>query len=446
MDNINILMANKTEYINELNSKIKPLFVQGFQSIYNNVKEKCKNKKLLLRDFQDALTQIPIWNQEIIDNEHQRFIKSTECTWLDDLIKASFITSAQILLTNNSINKENKFDLVVPKTNVFIHRCYINIARELWKQPKLLYHNYKNSEIQKNLIDFENIIGKMILETIRKELPFKSVLNSFLDKNITNNLSENNHQNINNKQHIKEETNNNDEQNINDNNEQNMNDVEQEINNQYTDDEDSENEDEAVEQEIKNEQNIDNDVEMIDETNNTQYIDNTEMNQDDVSEDNVSEDEEMNVEDGEQINENLKMIKSDNVLEIINEDEIIDFKLVNENVKKEIHINDNKKFKENNSENEIENDLDNELENNSENELENNSDNEIENNLDNELENNSDNEIENNSEDELDNKKENKIKMNNEKIANILGINMDYKDFKNDIKRRQLKKYLLLRK
>jgi hypothetical protein len=190
MDNINILMANRTEYTNELINKCKQLFIQGFQSIYSTVKKNCKNKKMILRDLQDSLIQIPKWNQEIIDSEHERFIKSTNCEWLDNLIKASFITSAQILLTNSSVKPKKNLDLVIPKTNVFIHRCYVNIARELWKKPNLLYHGYSNAEIQKNLLEFESIIGEMILETIRKELPFKTVLDNFLNKTVNNEESE----------------------------------------------------------------------------------------------------------------------------------------------------------------------------------------------------------------------------------------------------------------
>ena len=34
-------------------------------------------------------------------------------------------------------NNNNKINLTIPKLINFIHKCYINIARELWKNPLL---------------------------------------------------------------------------------------------------------------------------------------------------------------------------------------------------------------------------------------------------------------------------------------------------------------------
>ena len=63
-----ILYNKMTEYSNELISQCKPLFLQGFKSIYDNTCKKCKKRSLLLREFQENLEKINKWNTDIIEN------------------------------------------------------------------------------------------------------------------------------------------------------------------------------------------------------------------------------------------------------------------------------------------------------------------------------------------------------------------------------------------
>ena len=107
-----------TEYSNELISQCKPLFLQGFKSIYDNTCKKCKKRSLLLREFQENLEKINKWNTDIIENEYIRFTKSIKSVKLDDLVKASFINVADdmLLYTKN-------LDLVQPfDTGIFIFK------------------------------------------------------------------------------------------------------------------------------------------------------------------------------------------------------------------------------------------------------------------------------------------------------------------------------------
>ena len=70
-------------------------------------------------------------------NETDRIIEESKCDYLDDLLTAVFISHTKILMSI-SVNTSDKINLTVPKLSNFIHRCYINIARNLWKNPLLL--------------------------------------------------------------------------------------------------------------------------------------------------------------------------------------------------------------------------------------------------------------------------------------------------------------------
>ena len=62
-------------------------------------------------------------------------IQISSCDWLDDLITAVFISHTKILTSIGTNSNNSNIDLVIPKITTFIHKCYINIAREIWKNP-----------------------------------------------------------------------------------------------------------------------------------------------------------------------------------------------------------------------------------------------------------------------------------------------------------------------
>ena len=119
----------------------------------------------------------------MIEGESERIIKMSVCDWLDDLITAVFISHTKILTSIGVNTSNNTIDLVIPKITTFIHKCYINIAREMWKNPYFFTENVIASEYQKNMRTVELIIKDCIENTIRQLLPIKEILKQNLEKN-----------------------------------------------------------------------------------------------------------------------------------------------------------------------------------------------------------------------------------------------------------------------
>jgi hypothetical protein len=167
-----------SEYSSELISKCRTNFYQGFESIYVTVSKKNKNRKLLLSEFQTALESIHLWNSNILEKEYERF--RLGCVFLDDLIEASFLNIAKDLLKN--VENKDSINIMIPSGSNFIHKCYVNIAREIWKNPKLFYNRLSRNELKENMEDTYTIIDTNIISTLRNELPFKDMLQSYLNK------------------------------------------------------------------------------------------------------------------------------------------------------------------------------------------------------------------------------------------------------------------------
>ena len=168
----------KNEYLTNFKVKTIPLFKQGIRSLYDSTLHNNRNKKQLLKEFQETLANIPQWNTLIIDNEYTRFLQGSSCTWLGDLIMAVFKATIKELMIFRTIDPQ--MDVQVPSPKVFIHSCYIQIARYLWKKPQLLYHKYDKETYVKAEEELDHTINNAIHITINKFLPFESIVSKYV--------------------------------------------------------------------------------------------------------------------------------------------------------------------------------------------------------------------------------------------------------------------------
>ena len=110
-----------------------------------------------------------------------RIVSNSSCDYIDDLITAVFISHTKILTSIGPNRSFQKINVTIPKTSTFVHKCYINTARELWKNPYLFNENVPGHEFQKNNKEIEEIIKKCIENTIRNSLPIKDILKEHLE-------------------------------------------------------------------------------------------------------------------------------------------------------------------------------------------------------------------------------------------------------------------------
>jgi hypothetical protein len=177
--NVAILVDAKTEYTKQLVNIISPNIFIGIKRIYNECKQNFDGSDVLY-EFQILLSEIPKWNQEIINKEYENLIDVSHCDWLEDLLTAVFVSHTRILTSINFNKNKNKINLKIPKVDHFIHLCYIEVARNFWKNPYLFDETISKFEYQRNRRDAENIIETTINETIRKQLPVKHILKEYL--------------------------------------------------------------------------------------------------------------------------------------------------------------------------------------------------------------------------------------------------------------------------
>ena len=184
---LTFLVETKQEYTTQLINILAPLISEGLTSLYNESLGISRNENIL-KNFQIFLQRIPKWNNDILLTETQRIINSTKSyNWLEDLIKATIKANIVVLTYNPSVRTQLKINPASYqniKIEDFIHKVYIECAREVWNNPYLFYHLYQPIELKRNQRDLLVLIKECTKEAIRKLLPVRHILQIYLQEDI----------------------------------------------------------------------------------------------------------------------------------------------------------------------------------------------------------------------------------------------------------------------
>lgn len=184
---LTFLVETKQEYTTQLINILTPLVYEGLQSVYNEILTISSNESTL-KNFQYSLQKIPKWNNDIIHKETQRIMNNSKSfSWLEDLIRATLKANIVVLTYNPTVRNQVKVDPLLYqniKIDDFIHKIYIECAREFWNNPYLFYHSYSPIELKRNQRDCINVIKDCTKEAIRKLLPVKHILKIYLNEEL----------------------------------------------------------------------------------------------------------------------------------------------------------------------------------------------------------------------------------------------------------------------
>lgn len=182
---LNDLNGSKNEWSILLLKYTTPYIIEGFRSIFNEALEICeKNDEVdkYLMTYQNLLSRIPNWNQTIIENEKDRIIKTSKCSFLEDLITGVHILQLKLLSCVNVSSEPKKIEINIPDLSLFLHKVYINIARKLYSNIYLFELDIQPLEQQKRNREFEILVQICIMNTIRDNLPVEELLRKYIDE------------------------------------------------------------------------------------------------------------------------------------------------------------------------------------------------------------------------------------------------------------------------
>lgn len=185
------IIESKNEWCSRFVNILTPCMIHGIRSIFNESYKMCidnDEEDKYLMTFQNLLNNIPKWSSEIVKIEKERIETTSSCNYLDDLLSCVHILQLKSLTSSRVGLKQKKVDIDIPNLDSFIHRAYINIAREVYLNVYLFEKNIKPLNIQKNNRELEKIVKECILNTIRDNIPVENILKIYLDQSIETNV------------------------------------------------------------------------------------------------------------------------------------------------------------------------------------------------------------------------------------------------------------------
>jgi hypothetical protein len=193
MDDYNItsLQESNNEWVSRLISILTPCIVNGCNSIYQEAYKLCnenEEEEKYLMTFQNFLSRVPKWNEEIVNAEVEKIKKDSGCDYLEDLITCVHVIQLKALTCIRVGMKHKAIDIDIPKLGNFIHKIYILLARKLYTNVYLYEENIPPLDVQRNNRELEVLIRECIMESVRDSIPVESILRAYLDETVEENV------------------------------------------------------------------------------------------------------------------------------------------------------------------------------------------------------------------------------------------------------------------
>ena len=174
MDGLTVLVEAKKEYLAQLCTVLCPHMIETFETLYAESNTISKGKKVLVQ-YQKLLKEVPNWNNHMIHQHAERVCNT--CGWFNDLLAAVFVSYVKIL-SSVRLNSENKkISVKLPSNDVFIHGCYTNAAKDIYKDP-YVYHD-ELSEYERDEILTRRFINS-IETTVKEMIPVQQILKAYI--------------------------------------------------------------------------------------------------------------------------------------------------------------------------------------------------------------------------------------------------------------------------
>ena len=176
MDNLNILVEAKREYLGQLCILMCPVMIETFEEMYDEAYKLSKGRKVLVM-YQKLLKEVPNWS-DAMSKQHTDNI-ANRCAWFNDLLAAVFVSCVKILSAVRLSKDNKKISLKLPTNEVFIQMCHNKVAESLYNDP-YIYHDSQNEHSRNDKL-FERF--SICIENAVKELiPVQQILQTYMSQ------------------------------------------------------------------------------------------------------------------------------------------------------------------------------------------------------------------------------------------------------------------------
>jgi hypothetical protein len=170
---------------NRFSLMVLPHVSDGIWSVYENAKTICeKNDQMdqVLKTFQNLLTRIPVWTDEVLQTEVKRIVAASKCSYLDELLTGVLLSylRAFAAIQYRSTQDSVEVEFERPPLPRFIHEYYKEVARRSWEHAYLFRTIGVPTEQQaRNRKQIDEILDAAFDTVLDSFLPWQSIVNTY---------------------------------------------------------------------------------------------------------------------------------------------------------------------------------------------------------------------------------------------------------------------------
>lgn len=167
-----------------LSRVLVPHIADGLWSIYDNALKACERNgqpEKTLQTFQNLLTRIPQWSDEILNKEVDRIALASKCDYIDDLLLGVFVSYIRAFASLQHTDATHvNIDFDRPSVSKFIHSFYNSAARKSWSAAYLFKTIGVSYEQQaRNRRDIETLLDGVMSEVIDSFIPWREISKAY---------------------------------------------------------------------------------------------------------------------------------------------------------------------------------------------------------------------------------------------------------------------------
>jgi hypothetical protein len=170
---------------NRFSLMVLPHVTEGIWSVYENAKTICeKNNQTdqILKTFQNLLTRIPVWTDDVLQAEVKRIITASKCSYLEELLTGVLLTYLRAFAAIQYRSTQDSIDVEFerPPLPKFVHEYYKEVARRSWEHAYLFRTFGVTSEQQaRNRKEIDEILDTAFDTVLDSFLPWQSIVNTY---------------------------------------------------------------------------------------------------------------------------------------------------------------------------------------------------------------------------------------------------------------------------
>ncbi len=170
---------------NRFSLMVLPHVAEGIWSVYENAKTICeKNNQTdqILKTFQNLLTRIPVWTDEVLQTEVKRIIVASKCSYLEELLTGVLLTYLRAFAAIQYRSTQDSIDVEFerPPLPKFVHEYYKEVARRAWEHAYLFRTVGVSTEQQaRNRKEIDVILDTAFDTVLDSFLPWQSIVNTY---------------------------------------------------------------------------------------------------------------------------------------------------------------------------------------------------------------------------------------------------------------------------